>query len=133
MKRFEPNLVQLLAHPGDFVDEFLVRITVRVDFRNCRGQIAFVHHRAVQSGDPFADAGDAERRRSHIDAAAVAAEIKRNTNDMNGRGHAGTIAKRASGSRLQALARSPESGVRSLEPMAVPHIKTPPPGPRARL
>ena len=40
--------------------------------------------RAAERRDAVAEAGDPERRRSHVDAAAAAAEIERHADDVNG-------------------------------------------------
>jgi hypothetical protein len=41
-----------------------------------RDEIAFVHHAHPERREPFAEAGDAKRRRAHVDPAAVAAEVE---------------------------------------------------------
>src|SRR4051812_31613080 len=110
MQRLQCGLVQPLADAGDFVYEFLVRIAVRVNLGNSRWEISFIGDRLRQHCDPVADAGNAERRRPHVYAPAVSAEVERHPDEMNGPGHAATIAKqrwmlRTSGSRLPARAQ----------------------------
>ena len=46
-------------------------------FRNRRDEIAFVDDRQPSAVEPLAEPGDAKRRRSHVDAAAAAAEVER--------------------------------------------------------
>ena len=56
----------------------------RLDLRDRRDEVAGVDDRDAQRREPLAEAGDAERRRPHVDAAAVAAEIERHADDVNG-------------------------------------------------
>ena len=49
-----------------------------------------------ERGQPLAEPGNPERGRPHVDAAAIAAEIERDADDVNGRRHRTlSIAERA--------------------------------------
>ena len=84
VERRQRRLIQLLAHPGDVADVLLALVAELLRFGNRRRQIAFVDERAAEGGDAFAESGDPERGRSHVDAAAVAAEIQRHADDVDG-------------------------------------------------
>ena len=47
------------------------------------GQIALVDDRVAERRDLLAEAGDAQRRRPHVDAAAAAAEVERDADDVD--------------------------------------------------
>src|SRR5205823_10211061 len=81
----ERRLVQLFADARDLADVFLTRIAERLDFRNRRDEIPFIDHRDAKRRQTFGETADAKRRRSHVDAAAVAAEIERDADDVHGR------------------------------------------------
>ena len=83
LERRERGLVQLLADPGDLADVFLAGIAERFRFRDRRDDIPFVDDRHAERGQPFANARDPKRGRSHVDAAAVAAEVERHADDVN--------------------------------------------------
>src|SRR5262249_23000437 len=48
-----------------------------------RREVPLVGDRAPESGQAIADAGDPERRRTHVDATAIATEIERHADDVN--------------------------------------------------
>ena len=60
-------------------------------FGDRRRQIAAIDDDASERGDLFAEPGDAERRRSHVDAAAAAAHVERHADQMNRCRHRATI------------------------------------------
>jgi hypothetical protein len=76
--------VQRIADSSDLLDVLLPRIALRPDLRNRRHQIAVVHDASAEGGQPFSEPGDPECGRSHIDAAAVAAEVERHADDVDG-------------------------------------------------
>ena len=84
LQRHERRLIQLLTHFRDVADVFLSLVAPLLRFGNGRRQIAFVDRRVAESGDSLAEAGDAEGGRSHVDAAAVGAEIERHADDVDG-------------------------------------------------
>ena len=63
---------------------FLLGSPSRLDFGDRRHQVALVDDRDAERGQPLAEPGDAERGRPHVDAAAVAAEIERHADDVDG-------------------------------------------------
>ena len=63
---------------------FLRRVAERLDFRDRRDEIALVDDRDAERREALAEPGDPERGRPHVDAAAVAAEIERHADDVNG-------------------------------------------------
>ena len=79
----ERRLVQLLADRWRSRGCISCGVTERLDFGNRRDEIAFVHDRDPERGQPLAEAGDAKRRRPHVDAAAVAAEVERDADDVD--------------------------------------------------
>ena len=54
-----------------------------LDFGDRRDEIALVDDGHAERGQPFAKAGDPEGGRPHVDAAAVAAEVERDADDVN--------------------------------------------------
>ena len=48
------------------------------------GDVALVGHGNAERRDPFAEPGDAKRRRPHVDTSPAAAEIERNADEMDG-------------------------------------------------
>ena len=80
----ERRLVEPLADARDLADVFLGRVAERLDLRDRRDQIALVDDREAERGEPFAEPGNAERRGPHVDAAAVAAEVERDADDVSG-------------------------------------------------
>ena len=52
-------------------------------FGNRRRQVALVDDGVAERGDLLAEAGDAERRRPHVDAAPAAAEVERHADDVD--------------------------------------------------
>jgi len=56
-----------------------------------RDEIALVDDGHPERGQPFAKTGNPEGGRPHVDAAAVAAEIQRDADDVN-RAHLRTVA-----------------------------------------
>ena len=68
-----------------------MRIAGGLGFGDRRDEIALVDDGHPERGQPFAEPGDAECGRPHVDAAAVAAEIQRDADDVN-RAHAQDIA-----------------------------------------
>jgi 4-aminobutyrate aminotransferase len=128
IERFERTLVDALAHASDLVDEFLVRIAVVLGFRNRDGHVSCVNYGMPKLCDFLSETGNAQRRRTHIDAAPVSTKIERHPDEVNGRRHAGTISGFKSVFPLQARNQKQK---RKLEALMVPHIKVPPPGPRA--
>ena len=87
----ERRLVQPLADLRDLADVLLLRVAGGLDFRDRRDEIALVDDRHAERGQAFAEAGNPERGGSHVDAAAVAAEIQRHADDVN-RPHVRTVA-----------------------------------------
>ena len=77
------RLIQLLAHLRDVADVFLALVAQLLRLGNRRGEVAFVDDRVAERGDALAEAGDAKRRRAHVDAAPAAAEIERHADDVN--------------------------------------------------
>ena len=82
LEHAERRLVEPLADARDLADVFLFRIAERLDFGNRRHEIAFVDDRHAERRQPLGEAGDAKRRRSHVDAAAIAAEIERDPDEV---------------------------------------------------
>ena len=76
--------IQPLADVGDVADVLLPFVGPFLRLRNRRRQIAFVDDREAERGEVLAEAGDAKRRRPHVHAAAVAAEIERHADHMDG-------------------------------------------------
>ena len=70
---------------------FLLRVAGGLDLRDRRDEIAVVDDRHAERGQALAEPGDPERGRSHVDAAAVAAEVERDADDVNGP-HVRTVA-----------------------------------------
>src|SRR5207244_12383752 len=54
--------------------------------------VARVLHREAERGEALGEAGITDGRRSHVDAAAVAAEIHRHADDRDGLAHAAGLA-----------------------------------------
>src|SRR5207247_448220 len=84
VERREARLVHLLTDLRDVADIFLVLVAQLLRFGNRRRQIASVGDGVAERADALADAGDAERRRPHVDAAPSATEIERHADDVNG-------------------------------------------------
>ena len=83
-ERGQRRFVQLLADARDLADVLLARIARRFDFGNWRQKIAGVGNVGTERRKTFAEAGDAKRRGSHVDAAPIAAEIERDADDVHG-------------------------------------------------
>ena len=73
----------MLADLRDLVDVFLLLVRGPLRLWNRRRQVAPVDDGPAERGDLIADAGNAERRRSHINAAATAAEVERDSDQVN--------------------------------------------------
>ena len=73
-----------LAHLGDVVDVLLALVAPLLRFGNRRRQIAAIDDRLAELRQAFAEPGDAERRRPHVDAAAAAAKVQRHADDVDG-------------------------------------------------
>ena len=82
LEHAERRLVELLADARDLADVLLLRIAERLDLRNRRDEVAFVDDGHAERGEPLGEAGDAKRRWSHVDAAAVAAEVERDADEV---------------------------------------------------
>ena len=80
---------------------FFFGIAVLFRFGNRRRQIAAIDDDASERRDLFAEPGDAKRRRSHVDAAAAAAHVEGNADQMDRRRHGPTIAKSRSREQRQ--------------------------------
>ena len=72
---------------------FFFGIAVLFHLGNRRREIAPIDDDAAERGDLFAESGDAEGGRSHVDATAAAAHVEGDADEMDGRGHGGTIAE----------------------------------------
>src|SRR3954466_15444843 len=83
----ERGLIEPLAYSRDLADVFLARITERLDLRDRGDQVARVGDGQAQGGEPLAEAGNAERRGTHVHAAPIASEVERNADDVNRAGH----------------------------------------------
>ncbi len=68
------------------------RIAAGLDLGNRRDEIAFVDDPVAEDLETFAEPGDPERGRAHVDAAPVAAEVERHADDVNGTGRIGLTA-----------------------------------------
>src|SRR5919202_1695947 len=79
----ERRLIQLLTDLRDVANVLLVLVAQFLRLRNRRRQIAFVDDAVAERRDALAQAGDAKRRRSHVDAAPAAAKVERHTDDVN--------------------------------------------------
>ncbi len=88
------RLIELLADLRDVADVFLALVAQLLRFRDRRGEIAFVDDGVAERGDALAEAGDAKRRRPHVDAAPAAAEVERHADDVNGLGRHNHFARR---------------------------------------
>ena len=84
-ERRQRRLVEPLADFRDLADVLLVRVAERLDLGDRRDEVALVDDGDAERGQALAEPGDAERGRAHVDAAAVAAEIQRDTDDVDGR------------------------------------------------
>ena len=82
-ERAERALKQLLADARDVLDVALVLVARTLGFGNRGGDVALVDDRAPEAGEMLADAGDAKRRRPHVGAATIAAEVERNADDVD--------------------------------------------------
>ena len=69
----------------------LARIAQRLRFRDRRDEIALVDDRNAQRGQALAEPRDPECRRSHIDAAAIAPEVERHADDVDGTARIKTV------------------------------------------
>ena len=76
-------LVEHPAHVRDVADELLPLVRPLARFRNRRRQIALVDDGDAEAGEAIAEAGDAKRRRPHVHAAAVAAEVEGHADDVD--------------------------------------------------
>ena len=83
-QRLERRLIQLLADLGDLPDVLLALVSRLLRFGDRRGEVALVDDRAAEARDLLAEPGDPKRRGSHVHAAAVAAEIQRDADDVDG-------------------------------------------------
>ena len=79
----ERGLVEPLADARDLPDVFLLRIAGGLDLGDRRDQIAVVYDGHAEGGQAFAEPGNAERGWPHVDAAAVAAEVERDPDDVD--------------------------------------------------
>ncbi len=75
------SIVECLAHARDLAEVALPRIARRRRFLGRRVDVAVVVDLVPERGQALADAGDPHRRRSHVDAAAAAAEVERDADD----------------------------------------------------
>ncbi len=78
----ERGLVELLAEARDLADVLLLRIPERLDLGDWSDQVALVDDGDPECGEAFGEAGDAKCRRPHVDAAATAAEVERDANEV---------------------------------------------------
>ena len=79
----ERRLVEPLADARDLADVLLLRIAERLDLGNrARRGRPRRRPRTPSVGEPLAEAGDAKRRRSHVDAAPAAAEVERDADEV---------------------------------------------------
>ena len=84
LEHAERRLVELLADARDLADVLLFRIAERLDLRNRRDEIALVDDRHAERREPLGEPGNAKRGRPHVDAAAVTAEIERDSDEVKG-------------------------------------------------
>ena len=84
VERSQRGLVELQADLCDIADVLLVLVAQLLRFGNWRGQVPFIDDRVAQCGELLAKPGDAEGGRSHVDAAPAAAEVERDTDDVDG-------------------------------------------------
>ena len=84
LERRERALEQLLADAGDVLDVALCDVARPLDLGNRRDDVALVDDGEAETRELLADAGDAERRRPHVGAAAIAAEVERYADDVDG-------------------------------------------------
>ena len=75
--------VQRRAHRGDLADVLLARVAGVARFRDRHVQVALVDDRMAERGDLRVDAGDAQRRGTHVDAAPALAEVERHADDVD--------------------------------------------------
>jgi hypothetical protein len=83
-ERRQRRLKQPLAHARDVLDVAFVRIAGALALRNRRRHVAFVDNLEAKPRDLLAKPRDAERRRPHVGAATVAAEVERDADDVDG-------------------------------------------------
>ena len=83
-ERRERGLEQPLADARDVLHVTLVRIARALRLGNRRRHVALVDDAQAERGELLAEAGDAKRRRPHVGAAPVAAEIERHADDVDG-------------------------------------------------
>ena len=82
-------VVERLTDAQNLAEIALARIARRRRFLGRRVDVAVVVDLVAERGQPLADAGDPHRGRSHVDAAAAAAEVERDADDAeaaHGRG-----------------------------------------------
>src|SRR5687768_16501881 len=82
-KRGERGVIEALAHARDVFHVFLARIARAFFFRNRGRNIALVADGDAELCDLIGDAGNAECGRPHVGAAAVAAEVEWDADDVN--------------------------------------------------
>jgi hypothetical protein len=84
LERRRAARIQRAADLGDRLDVFLPAVERVLRLGNRSGEIAFVDHLAAEPCNGFAEAGDTQRRRTHVHPAARAAEIEGDADDVNG-------------------------------------------------
>ena len=83
LERLDHQLRMLGAGRGDFLQILRVRVAFFLLFRHGDGDVAAVFDLVAERLEARFESGDADRRRSHVDAAARLAEIERHTDDAN--------------------------------------------------
>ena len=76
------RLVEPLADLGNLRHVLLGGVSEGLDFGDWRDQVALVDHRQPEREEPFGQPGDAERRRPHVDATPVAAQVQGDADDV---------------------------------------------------
>ncbi len=82
-RRGEGRAIQALAHPADFLNVSLVRVTVRLGLDDRCLDIALVHHAITKRTHPLAKSGDPESRRPHVDPASARPEVEGHADNVD--------------------------------------------------
>jgi hypothetical protein len=83
LERRERGPVQLFADAGDLADVLLAGVAKGLGLRDWRDEVAFVGDRYPERRQTLAEACDSKRGGPHVDAAAIAAEVERDADDVN--------------------------------------------------
>ena len=88
-QRLAAELVDLLAHPGNLADVALALVACHPGFGDGRVDVAVVEDVVPEQGQPLPDARDSQGRGAHVDAAAAAAKVHADADDVDGAGLCG--------------------------------------------